>query len=52
MKPLEQYTVDELKVLAYDNMALAEQSQKNLQVINARIAELSKLPEVKEEKKK
>ena len=56
MKTLEQYTIDELKVLAYDELAKIEQSQTNLKIINTRIAELLKakssseiLQEVKEE---
>ena len=50
MKPVEEYSIQELKALGYDEMARLEMAQKNLQIINARIAELSKLPEVKEKK--
>jgi hypothetical protein len=48
MKPVEEYSIQELKALGYDEMARLEMAQKNLQIINARIAELSKIA-VKEE---
>jgi hypothetical protein len=52
MKKLEEYTIQELKALGYDEMARLDMAQKNLQVINTRIAELLKLPEVKKDNKK
>lgn len=50
MKPLEQYTIDGLKILAYDTLVSIEQSQNNMKIINARIQELS-VPKPKEVKK-
>jgi hypothetical protein len=32
-------TVDQLKVIAYDQLVLIEQSQANLKTVNAKIAE-------------
>lgn len=54
MKPIEQMTIEELKALEYDQMNELNRVQQNLQIISARIVELSKLPavEVKDEKKK
>ena len=40
-KPFEQMSITELKALAYDQLAIIERSQQNMQRINARIAELS-----------
>lgn len=41
-KKFEEYTVTELKALAYDEFAKLEVAQANLKTINARIAELLK----------
>lgn len=49
MKPLEQMTIEELKALAYDQLVEQARVSKNLQIIEARIVELSK---PKEEPKK
>lgn len=49
MKPLEQMTIEELKAVGYDQMNELARVQQNLQIINARIVELSK---PKEEPKK
>ncbi len=49
MKTIEQMTIEELKSLGYDQMNELARVQQNLQIINARIAELSK---PKEEPKK
>lgn len=49
MKPLEQMTLEELKSLAYDQLVEQARVSKNLQIIEARIVELSK---PKEEPKK
>ncbi len=42
MKTLEEMSVLELKATVYDQLAILEQTQKNLQILNSRIAELSK----------
>jgi hypothetical protein len=34
-------TVEQLKSLAYDQMVLLEQTQRNLQILNAKISEKS-----------
>jgi len=39
---LEKMTVQELKVLAYDLIALGEQTQKNLQIVNQKIQQKSR----------
>ncbi len=39
-KKFEELTVQELKALAYDELAKLELAQNNLKVINARISEL------------
>lgn len=49
MKPIEQMTIEELKAVGYDQMNELARVQQNLQIINARIVELSK---PKEEPKK
>lgn len=41
-KKFEELSVQELKALAYDQFATLEVTQKNLKIINNRIAELSK----------
>ena len=38
MKQLDQMTLEELKVIAYDLMASLEQTQRNLQAVNQMIA--------------
>lgn len=38
-------TIEELKALGYDQMNELNRVQQNLQIINARIAELSKVKE-------
>lgn len=38
--------IDRLKSLAYDQMQLLNQSQQNLQVINARIQQVQEEPKV------
>lgn len=43
-KPLEQMTIEELKAIGFDQMNELARIQQNLQIINARIQELSKLP--------
>lgn len=47
-KKLEEMSVTELKALAYDHLALIENSQKAIQVINQQIAKLSKPEEKKD----
>lgn len=49
---LSKLTVDQLKSLAYDQMAVIEQSQRNLQALNQEIANRGqqKPPKVKTEK--
>ena len=39
---LKDKTLEELKVLAYDQIVLLEQTQRNLQIINQAIAEKNK----------
>lgn len=39
-KQFNELTVQELKALAYDNLATLEMAQNNLKTINARISEL------------
>lgn len=41
-KKFEELSVQELKALAYDQLATLEVTQNNLKLINNRIAELSK----------
>lgn len=41
-KKFEDLTTQELKAMAYDELAKLEVAQNNLKIINARIAELSK----------
>jgi len=41
MKQLNEMTINELKVLAYDTLAIIEQQQNNVRMINMKIAELS-----------
>lgn len=50
MKQINEYTIDELKVLAYDAISTIEMCQANLKVISEQIQKLSQLP--KEEPKK
>ena len=40
MKDISRMTVDELKVLAYDTAAIIQSHQKDLDIINSRIAML------------
>jgi len=49
MKKFEDMNIEELKALAYDQLVEQSRVNKNLQLIEARIVELSK---PKEEKKK
>lgn len=42
MKKFEEMSIEELKVAAYDTLALIEQAQIQLKAINQRIAELNK----------
>ncbi len=51
-KPFEQLTVEELKALAYDQLLELNRVQKNIQILEARIAEVSKLPVEKDVKNK
>jgi len=53
-KKFEEYTVTELKALAYDELAKLEATQNNLKIINSRISEILKIePEsIVEEKPK
>ncbi len=51
-KPFEQLTVEELKSLAYDQLIELNRVQKNIQILEARIAEVSKLPVEKDVKDK
>ena len=37
MKPIGQMTVDELKVLAYDQLKIFEQTRNNLQILETEI---------------
>lgn len=39
---IDQMSVTELKALVYDELVKVEQAKQNLQILNARIAELSK----------
>ncbi len=48
---IEQMSVQELKSLAYDQLVLFEQAQKNLQLLNGEIAKRNKI-EIPEEVKK
>lgn len=41
MKKLEEMSIEELKSTAYDEIGKIENSQRNLKLLNARIAELS-----------
>ncbi len=41
-KKIEDLTMQELKSLAYDELARLEVAQSNLRILNARIAELNK----------
>lgn len=41
---IDHLTVDELKVLAYDNIAAREAADRNLHAINQRILELQSAP--------
>lgn len=41
-KPIEQLTIEELKVIGFDQMNELARVQQNIQLINARIAELTK----------
>jgi len=41
---LKEMTLEALKALAYDQLALLEQTQVNLRLINEEIAEKSKAP--------
>ena len=55
IEQLQQMSASELKVIAYDLFALAEQTQKNIQILNELIAikskqTLSELPEVDKKK--
>lgn len=50
-KELMDLSVQELKALAYDQLAILEQTQNNLKIINARITELSKQQSAEEAKK-
>jgi len=52
MKKIEEYSINELKVIAYDELVKLEMAQNNIAILNKRIAELSKTPEIKEEKTK
>lgn len=38
---IENLSLTELKALAYDNIAIVEQAQNNLKLINERIAQLA-----------
>lgn len=51
-KPFEQLTIEELKSLAYDQLIELNRVQKNIQILEARIAEVSKLPAEKDAKDK
>ena len=44
-------SLEELKAMAYDQLAVREQAQANLGVLNERIAELSKVAEEDTNKK-
>ena len=44
-KTLAEMTLIELKAMAYDQFALLEQCQQNLQIINAEIAKRQEEPE-------
>lgn len=48
---LNNKSLTELKALAYDQLAVREQAQQNLSVLNERIAELSKVAEEDTNKK-
>lgn len=56
MKTIDQATIEELKALAYDELAKIEQSQKMLNLLNQeilkKIQEPTKEKEVKETKSK
>ena len=45
-------TIEELKALAYDQLVEQSRVTKNLQIIEARIVELSKQPDVKDKSNK
>jgi hypothetical protein len=49
-KKIEEMNVQELKALAYDQLALLEQTQKNIQVINQMISNKANKVEIKEKK--
>jgi hypothetical protein len=46
---VKEMTVVELKALAYDVLAVLENAQNNLKVINGEIAERNKVPQVTSE---
>lgn len=43
---LEEMTIEQLKAYAYDCLARTESAQRDLQIVNARIAELLKQKEL------
>ena len=50
-KNISEISIETLKAVAYDNLVLIEQSQKNLAIINQELQKRSQTSEVKEEQK-